>query len=216
MKLERRRFFLFFEPRGAKRDERPLCSLLSSPKLSSLSFSLPPPLDNKKPTKKLLKQDGTLVVEGASWRRERSLGPAKPGDFVFFRRDAPEALRACAERGEHVAVFSNQGTIRGALDGKNAWKQTTRMDLVQRALGGLPMTVVLATASKVCFFEFFFLSFSFSLSLIESLSRAFVFSLSSLFLFHNIQKQKQAENDPHRKPGRGMWDLFVSKLAPSG
>lgn len=43
---------------------------------------------------------------------------------------------------------------------------------MQRALGGVPMTVVFATASK-------------------------------------------AENDPHRKPGKGMWDLFVSKLAPS-
>ena len=58
-------------------------------------------------------------------------------------------------------MFSNQGTIRGALDGKNAWKQTTRMDLVQKALGGLPMTVVFATAAKVCFWVFFFNFFGF-------------------------------------------------------
>jgi len=29
------------------------------------------------------------------------------------------------------------------------------------------------------------------------------------------QIKKQADNDPHRKPGRGMWDLFVSTLAAS-
>lgn len=172
-------------------------------------------------------QDGTLVVEGAAWRRERSLGPAKPGDFVFFRRDVPEILRACAERGEHVALFSNQGTIQGKiLDGKNAWKHTRRMDLVNEAFGGVPMTVVFATAAKVCFasvsffvrLRFFFLgvaadvvgvcSFSPRLALSSTLSLRLFFSLSFL--------SPQAQNDPHRKPGRGMWDLFVSKLAPAG
>ena len=143
--------------RGAKRAFRSLALSFHSRNLSPRPFSAP----SLPPPRKQTKQDGTLVVEGASWRRERSLGPAKPGDFVFFRRDARDALRACAERGEHVAIFSNQGTIRGALDGKNAWKQTTRMDMVQRALGGLPMTVVFATASKVCSeVSSFFLQFS--------------------------------------------------------
>lgn len=79
---------------------------------------------------------------------------------------------------------------------------------MQRALGRVPMTVVFATASKVCvssfrvFFPRVFRGFFHSLVLID-------FSLSLLFT------EKQAENDPHRKPGKGMWDLFVSKLAPS-
>jgi hypothetical protein len=89
------------------------------------------------------------------------------------------------------------------------------MDLVQRALGGLPMTVVFATAAKVCvsflssFFNFsgFFMLLSLSrIGSIHALPLNFaVLSLSS----------KQADNDPHRKPGRGMWDLFVSQLASS-
>lgn len=206
--------FFYFQPRQAKR--APL--FFSSSKLQKKKKTISLPSKN---------QDGTLVVEGAAWRRERSLGPAKPGDFVFFRRDVPEILRACAERGEHVALFSNQGTIQGKiLDGKNAWKHTRRMDLVNEAFGGVPMTVVFATAAKVCFasvsfffrLRFFFLgvaadvvgvcSFSPRLALSSTLSLRLFFSLSFL--------SPQAQNDPHRKPGRGMWDLFVSKLAPAG
>ena len=56
-------------------------------------------------------------------------------DFVFWSPGVADALRSVHARGHAVVIFSNQGGVKGALDGKRADVVRRRVDALAKRLG---------------------------------------------------------------------------------
>ena len=56
-------------------------------------------------------------------------------DFVFWSDCVADALRSVHARGHAVVIFSNQGGVKGALDGKRADVVRRRVDALAKRLG---------------------------------------------------------------------------------
>lgn len=84
-------------------------------------------------------QDGTLVNT-----RSGLDFPKDAADWKFFNKTVADVLRKFHAEGYKLVVFSNQGAIKGALDGKGATKTKERMALVVGAIG-VPMQVFFST-----------------------------------------------------------------------
>lgn len=87
--------------------------------------------------------DGTIVVT-----KTKSAFPKDENDYRVFNQSVPERLKALERDGHRIVILSNQGGIKGAIDGKQAQKVMKRIDRVLEEIG-ISCTVLLSTSKDV-------------------------------------------------------------------
>mmetsp|Transcript_24780 Transcript_24780/g.58997 ORF Transcript_24780/g.58997 Transcript_24780/m.58997 type:complete len:290 (+) Transcript_24780:447-1316(+) len=83
--------------------------------------------------------DGTIVATDSG----RDL-PVNSSDWRLYNPDVPNKMKRCLDEGFSLVIFSNQGTIKSALDGKAASNSKNRVDQILLKIG-LPVQVFFAT-----------------------------------------------------------------------
>lgn len=104
----------------------------------SLIYRIPA---DSKPNEKIaaFDMDGTLIVteSGAQF-------PLRPDDWKFFSEKVPEVVRQYAQQGYKIVIFSNQGGIKSALNGKMSENVRIRLGSVISQLN-VPVSAFMAT-----------------------------------------------------------------------
>lgn len=84
-------------------------------------------------------QDGTIAVHKGSAKF-----PINADDWRLFNKTVSKELKALAESGHKIVIFSNQGAIKSALDGKAAQMRMQRADNIAAELK-VPFQIFYAT-----------------------------------------------------------------------